>query len=176
MLKADQPQPTGLQALLKDWGIDADNDIVLDVSGMGRLLGTDESVPVAASYPSHPITENFNLMTAYPLARSMTPIEGGVNGHTAQRLVETSREQLGRNQPQEPDRRPAREDGRRRQEGAGVAGRRGVGAGHRARRRRRTRRKPGTRRSRPRRGSSRSATRTSRATARSASRATATCS
>src|SRR3954471_12235927 len=29
VIKADQAQPTGLQALLKDWGIDADNDIVL---------------------------------------------------------------------------------------------------------------------------------------------------
>ena len=95
VLKADQPQPVGLQGLLKEWGIEADNDIVLDVSGMGRLLGTDESVPVAASYPQHPITENFNLMTAYPLARSMTPIEGGANGHTAQRLVETSRNSWG---------------------------------------------------------------------------------
>jgi len=95
VLKADQPQPAGLQGLLKEWGIDADNDIVLDVSGMGRLLGTDESVPVAASYPAHPITENFNLMTAYPLSRSMTPIEGGANGHTAQRLVETSRNSWG---------------------------------------------------------------------------------
>ena len=28
---------------------------------MGRLIGTDASVPVAASYPSHPITERFNL-------------------------------------------------------------------------------------------------------------------
>src|SRR4051794_6488473 len=91
VVKADQPQPTGLQALLKDWGIDAGNDIVLDVSGMGRLIGTDESVPVAASYPSHAITENFQLLTAYPLARSMSPLEGGANGHTAQRLVETSR-------------------------------------------------------------------------------------
>jgi ABC-type uncharacterized transport system involved in gliding motility auxiliary subunit len=91
VLKADQAQPAALQALLKDWGIDAGNDVVLDVSGMGRLIGTDESVPVAASYPSHPITENFQLLTAYPLARSMSPIEGGTNGHTAQRLVETSR-------------------------------------------------------------------------------------
>jgi ABC-type uncharacterized transport system involved in gliding motility auxiliary subunit len=91
VIKADQPQPAGLQALLKDWGIDAGNDLVLDVSGMGRLIGTDESVPVAASYPPHAITENFQLLTAYPLARSMSPIEGGANGHTAQRLVETSR-------------------------------------------------------------------------------------
>lgn len=90
VLKADQPQPTGLQGLLKDWGIEAGNDVILDVSGMGRLIGTDESVPVAASYPPHPITEDFRLLTAYPLARSMSPIEGGVNGHTAQKIVETS--------------------------------------------------------------------------------------
>jgi ABC-type uncharacterized transport system involved in gliding motility auxiliary subunit len=95
VLKADQPQPIGLQGLLREWGIEADNDLVLDVSGMGRLLGTDESVPVAASYPPHPITENFNLMTAYPLARSMTPIEGGTNGHMAQKLAETSKNSWG---------------------------------------------------------------------------------
>jgi len=91
VLKPDQPQLTGLEALLKDWAITAGHDIVLDVSGMGRLIGTDESVPVAASYPPHPITQNFNLLTAYPLARSMTPIEGGVNGRTAQPIIETSR-------------------------------------------------------------------------------------
>jgi gliding motility-associatede transport system auxiliary component len=91
VLKADQPQPAGLQTLLKDWGIEAGNDVVLDVSGMGRLIGTDESVPVAAIYPAHPITQNFNLLTAYPLARSMSPVEGGVNGHTAQKIVETSK-------------------------------------------------------------------------------------
>ena len=92
VLKPDQPQLTGLQALAKDWGMDAGNDVVLDVSGLGRLIGTDESVPVASPpYPPHPITQNFNLLTAYPLTRSMTPIEGGTNGHTAQRIIETSR-------------------------------------------------------------------------------------
>jgi gliding motility-associatede transport system auxiliary component len=90
-----QTQPALLPGLLKDWGIDAGNDIVVDASGMGRLIGADASIPVAASYPSHPITENFNLLTAYPLARSMSPIEGGTNGHTAQRLVETSRQSWG---------------------------------------------------------------------------------
>jgi ABC-type uncharacterized transport system involved in gliding motility auxiliary subunit len=96
VLKSDQPQVTGLQGLLKDWGIEAGNDIVLDVSGMGRLIGTDESVPVAAPpYPVHPITENFSLLTAYPLARSMSPVEGGVNGHTAQKIVETSKSSWG---------------------------------------------------------------------------------
>jgi ABC-type uncharacterized transport system involved in gliding motility auxiliary subunit len=45
---------------------------------------------VAAQYPSHAITEGFRVITAYPMARSMAPIEGGSNAHTAQPLVNTS--------------------------------------------------------------------------------------
>jgi ABC-type uncharacterized transport system involved in gliding motility auxiliary subunit len=90
VLTAGQPPTTGLIALLKDWAIDAGNDVVLDVSGMGRLIGTDESVPVVVTYPAHAITENFKLLTAYPLARSVSPVEGGVNGRNAQKLIESS--------------------------------------------------------------------------------------
>jgi gliding motility-associatede transport system auxiliary component len=57
---------------------------------MGRLIGTDASVPVAANYPSHAITQRFNFLTAYPLARSVTAVSGGVSGHTAQSFIETS--------------------------------------------------------------------------------------
>ena len=57
---------------------------------MGQLFGASEAMPVAANYPSHPITERFNVMTVYPLARSVTPVSGGVNGRTAQPIVETS--------------------------------------------------------------------------------------
>ena len=89
--KIDSPPLTSLIALAHDWGMDVGNNIVVDASGMGRLIGTDASVPVAASYPSHAITKNgqFNLLTAYPLARSITPVSGGVGGHTAQPFVET---------------------------------------------------------------------------------------
>jgi hypothetical protein len=57
---------------------------------MGQLFGGDASVPVAASYPAHPISEGFRVMTAFPLARSVRPTEGGAGGRTAQPLVETS--------------------------------------------------------------------------------------
>jgi ABC-type uncharacterized transport system involved in gliding motility auxiliary subunit len=46
-------------------------------------------VPVAMPEP-HPITENFRVMTAFPLARSVAPVEGGVGGHIAQRVLQTS--------------------------------------------------------------------------------------
>lgn len=79
-----------LTQFLADWGMLAGNDVVLDASGMGQMLGTDASVPVAAQYPAHPISEGFRLVTAYPMARSMTPIEGGSNNRFAQPLVSTS--------------------------------------------------------------------------------------
>src|SRR5262249_49387152 len=88
--KADSAPLTNLIALAHDWSVDAGNNVVVDVSGMGRLIGTDASVPIAASYPSHPITQRFNFITAFPLAREASPVSGGVNGHTAQGFIETS--------------------------------------------------------------------------------------
>ena len=89
--KAGVSQPL-LAQFLTDWGISAGNDVVLDASGVGQMLGTDASVPVAAQYPSHAITQGFRVLTAYPMARSMTPISGGSNSHTAQPLVNTSQQ------------------------------------------------------------------------------------
>ena len=90
--RPDGPQATNLIALAHDWGIEIGNNVVVDVSGMGRLIGTDASVPVAASYPSHAITKNgaFNYLTAFPMARSAAPVTGGVNGRTATSFIETS--------------------------------------------------------------------------------------
>ncbi len=88
--RADAPELTNLAALLKDWDIEIGVNVVVDVSGMGQLLGTDVSVPVAAKYDPHPITDRFELLTAFPLARSVSAISGGANGRNAQNLVETS--------------------------------------------------------------------------------------
>ena len=86
----DAPPLANLEQLLAAWAVELSNDIVVDVSAMGQLIGTDASVPVAASYPPHAITERFNFLTAFPLARSLTATTGGVNGRMAQPLVETS--------------------------------------------------------------------------------------
>jgi len=59
--KLDSPPLTNLIALAHDWGIQVGNNIVVDVSGMGRLIGTDEA----------------------------SPVSGGVNGHVAQSFIET---------------------------------------------------------------------------------------
>ncbi len=88
---ADAAPLANITALLKDWAIEVGNSVVVDVSGIGQLIGTDASVPVAANYPSHPITERLgNVLTAYPLARAISPVSGGVEGRTAQTFIETS--------------------------------------------------------------------------------------
>ena len=88
--KLDSPPLTNLIALAHDWGIQVGNNIVVDVSGMGRLIGTDASVPVVAPpYPSHAIAQRLSLLTAFPLAREASPVSGGVNGHVAQSFIET---------------------------------------------------------------------------------------
>jgi ABC-type uncharacterized transport system involved in gliding motility auxiliary subunit len=88
--EANAPELTNLRALLKDWAIEFGNDVVVDASGMGQLFGGDASVPVAASYPPHAITDNFRVMTAFPLSRSVKAVEGGAGGKTPQMIVETS--------------------------------------------------------------------------------------
>lgn len=84
------PQPL-LTGFLAEWGIRAGTDVILDPGSM-RVLKSDASVTIAAEYPAHPITRGFELLTAYPLARSMAPIEGGSNSRTAQPLVNTGQQ------------------------------------------------------------------------------------
>jgi len=80
---------TNLVALAHEWGIDVSDTLVVDASGIGRQLGAGPEMPIAASYPSHPITERFRVASAYPLARGLTVVSGGVNGRTASPVVES---------------------------------------------------------------------------------------
>ena len=82
------PMPV-LEGLLKEWSIEPGNDIVVDASGMGQLLGTDASVPVAAKYGQHAITNGFSVLTAYPLARSISARTDSAVGRVPQTIIET---------------------------------------------------------------------------------------
>ncbi len=77
-----------LEAIVREWGIEPGNNVVVDVSGATN----EPSIAVAATYPLHAITERFATLTIYPLARGVEPIEGGADGRVAQTIVETSRQ------------------------------------------------------------------------------------
>ena len=65
---------------------------------MGRLIGDRRSVPVAANYPSHPITERFNCHDG---------VSAGAVGHAGRAAASTAT-------PRRPSSRPAREAGPKR--------------------------------------------------------------
>ncbi len=82
---------TNVLALVKEWGFDVGDNIVIDTSGIGQIVGRGPGMPVAISYPQHAITENFrNVITGFPLARSVMPATNAPSGRTPQTIVETS--------------------------------------------------------------------------------------
>jgi ABC-type uncharacterized transport system involved in gliding motility auxiliary subunit len=87
---ADFKQPAAmpqLSALLKEWGITATDSVVVDLSGLTRVA----TVPVAAPpYPNHVITDRFQLITMFPLARAVVPAAGAPPERTAQPIVQTT--------------------------------------------------------------------------------------
>ena len=93
--KPETPDLINVIALLKEWAIEVGNNVVVDASGMGQMLGTGPEVPLAAKYDPHPITDRFRLLTAYAMARSVSSISAGANNRFAQNLIETSPQELG---------------------------------------------------------------------------------
>jgi ABC-type uncharacterized transport system involved in gliding motility auxiliary subunit len=72
---ATPPLPL-FEGLAKQWGATLGRDVIVDASGLGQLIGSGFDTPVAVSYPPHPITERFDTLTAFPLARSVTAATG----------------------------------------------------------------------------------------------------
>jgi ABC-type uncharacterized transport system involved in gliding motility auxiliary subunit len=62
-----------LAKVLEGWGVTVNKDLVLDLSGVGGILGLPPEVPMVVAYETHPITQPLTREpTAFPLARSLT--------------------------------------------------------------------------------------------------------
>lgn len=96
------PSPSaGMPEFFKQWQINVGEDVVVDVSPAGRLFGVDEFMPMAMSYPDHPITKGFNVATLYPYARSISVAGGSISTVTADTFVETGSQSWGETGPVE---------------------------------------------------------------------------
>ncbi|HLO47769.1 MAG TPA: Gldg family protein, partial [Kamptonema sp.] len=72
MLMLDPTANTGLDSLLKDWGVTLDKRLAIDASGGGQRYGLGATVPLAKRYGDHPITQSFGSgISFYPLARPL---------------------------------------------------------------------------------------------------------
>jgi ABC-type uncharacterized transport system involved in gliding motility auxiliary subunit len=76
-----------LTGLLAAWGIKATDTVVVDLSGRTNVA----TVAVAAPpYPTHAITDRFDLLTVFPLARGLTAETSAGEGRTPQPFLQTS--------------------------------------------------------------------------------------
>jgi ABC-type uncharacterized transport system involved in gliding motility auxiliary subunit len=94
LLVDPHPAPS-FEPFLKAWGVQADNDLVLDVSGAGRLMGTGPSIPLVLNYESHAITDRFKEMTFFPLTRSIERAKDVPGGITVEALFKSNENSWG---------------------------------------------------------------------------------
>src|SRR5262249_8285764 len=89
------PEAASLKDLMTKWSIDVGNNVIVDVSGVGRLLGMGPAAPLVSSYGNHPITERMRVMTFFPFSRSVSPAATVAEGITVDKLLSTSERSWG---------------------------------------------------------------------------------
>ncbi|MEJ2108838.1 MAG: Gldg family protein [Acidobacteriota bacterium] len=98
-----KPSPS-LADYLSNWGVEVDDNLVLDVSGVGRLFGMGPHIPLVNSYDNHPITEGFEgTMTFFPQTRSIRPLENLPEGITVEKLCESNPNSWGESDLDTPE-------------------------------------------------------------------------
>jgi gliding motility-associatede transport system auxiliary component len=90
LLEVDPSPAASFESFLKGWGVKVDNDIVLDVSGVGRLMGAGPTIPLVLKYETHKITDRFRAMTFFPLIRSVGPAKDSISGITVETLFKSN--------------------------------------------------------------------------------------
>ncbi|MGB6358219.1 MAG: Gldg family protein, partial [Candidatus Acidiferrales bacterium] len=80
-----------LGAVMDPWNIKVGDDYVIDVSGVGRLLGAGPAIPLVIDYGDNPIVSDFKgSMTFFPLARTVAIANTSKTEPQATELLKTS--------------------------------------------------------------------------------------
>jgi ABC-type uncharacterized transport system involved in gliding motility auxiliary subunit len=96
LFMADPLQAEGLAKYLVRYGVALGNDVVVEPSPIGQLFGVGPEVPLVTRYEPHAITKDMgNVMTGFPLTRSVTPAVKPPRGLRATALARTSRDSWG---------------------------------------------------------------------------------
>ena len=95
-LMVDPDVNPGMGDELKKWKIGLDDDIVVDASGLGQLLGMGPAAPLVTKYETHPITKDLSRsMTFFPLARSVRLVDNPNSQFKSSILLKTSESSWG---------------------------------------------------------------------------------
>lgn len=96
LLLIDPETKPELDSFLKPKGIELDDDVVLDVSGIGQLFGMGPAVPLVSHYEGHAITDGFEgTMAFFPFSRSLSNPAASEQGFSAQVILKTNQDSWG---------------------------------------------------------------------------------
>jgi ABC-type uncharacterized transport system involved in gliding motility auxiliary subunit len=91
MVQIDPETDPKLDSILNAWNIAVGNNVVIDASGMGQLLGTGPEIPLVVDYGDSPITKSLQRqMTYFPIARTVSIADKTKTDPVAVELLKTS--------------------------------------------------------------------------------------
>ena len=80
-----------LDSIIQAWNVKVGDNYVIDVSGVGRLIGAGPGIPLVVNYGPSPIVKNFeNMMTFFPLARTVSAADSSKADPVTVELLKTS--------------------------------------------------------------------------------------
>ena len=90
-ITANKQSDPNLGSIFQKWNINVGNNVVIDSSGMGRLLGAGPAIPLVINYGDSPITKTLQrTMTFFPLARTVSIADKSKPDPQAVELLMTS--------------------------------------------------------------------------------------
>lgn len=90
MVMLEPHTKSGLETLMKQWKIDARQDIIVDNNPLNRLLGLGAAAPMVQPVPNdHPIIRDLTTAAVMMTARSLEVTNGGEAGVDAQPILRT---------------------------------------------------------------------------------------
>ncbi len=95
LLLVDPKNRFSMKDFLSPYGLSLDEDVVVDVSGIGQLFGFSAAAPIVADYGNHPITKDLKrVMSVFPMAQSVSTTTSSL-GYQDTKLLSTSRQSWG---------------------------------------------------------------------------------
>jgi gliding motility-associatede transport system auxiliary component len=73
LIEVDPDTDSKLDPIFQEWNIKVGNNVVIDASGMGQLMGAGPEIPLVVNYGDSPITKSLQRqMTYFPVARTVS--------------------------------------------------------------------------------------------------------
>jgi ABC-type uncharacterized transport system involved in gliding motility auxiliary subunit len=91
LILVDPQTDPKLGEIFQAWNTNVEDNVVIDASGMGRLLGAGPAIPLVTTFGQSPITRNFtNVMVFFPLARTVSIADKSKTDPQIVELLKTS--------------------------------------------------------------------------------------